>query len=437
IRTWDMHHAAEFGIAAHWRYKEGKKTEGRSVGKPDIKSDDNTADTPSESKDSLTIKRQEEKKLEWLGQILEWQRETLDNQEYLKALKADLDVYNEFVYCFTPKGSVLQLVKGSIAIDFAYSIHSDIGNRMIGVKVNGKMENKDYILKSGDRVEILTSKNSKGPTLEWINLVKTGQAKSKIRQWLSKQGREENRQKGRELLESAAKKKGVDLAVLMEHTPEKNVLVRFGQRDFEALCASVGQGAVREGQVVNYLYNEYLLEKNRFNPQDIIDSINAAAEIPQKSNLGDIIINGVENPATHYAKCCTPVPGDEIIGFVTRGRGVSIHRTDCVNVANFTNEEKSRLIEVLWNIRPGNPKRSVFRAELSITCENNMELLVPISMVFVKSKAHVLSINTRESNDNTAIFNISVNVGGTDHIKLLYSKLMVVPGIYEVERIKT
>ena len=309
IRTQEMHKTAEYGIAAHWKYKEsndGKKS----------------------------VEAQEEEKLSWLRQILEWQRDMSDNREFLSLIKGDLDLFAEDVYCFTPQGDVKNLPNGSTPIDFAYAIHSAVGNKMVGARVNGKLVNIEYKIQNGDRIEILTSQNSRGPSRDWLGIVKSTQAKNKINQWFKKEFKESNIIKGKEMIASYCKAKSINLSNIMNPKYQDVVQKKYGFKDWEAVLAAIGHGGLKEGQVVNRLVEEYDKEhKQEITDEVVLERVAEASKNKvhiAKSKSG-IVVKGIDDMAVRFSRCCNPVPGDEIVGFVTRGRGLSIHRTDCVN----------------------------------------------------------------------------------------------------------
>ena len=317
IRTIDMHKTAEYGIAAHWKYKEG--VEGKS------------------SEDA------EEEKLIWLREILEWQRDMSDNREFLSLLKSDLDLFSDNVYCFTPRGDVKTLPAGSTPIDFAYSIHSAVGNTMVGARVNSNLVNIDYKIKNGDQIDIITSQNSKGPSRDWLNLVKSTQAKNKINQWFKTQLKEDNIIKGKEHIHSYAKSKNIVLSDLLKAKYMDKVMIKYGYKDWEAVYAAIGHGGLKESQVVDRLLLEHEKQQKReMTDEKLLETITEIKEsrrpatvAPSKSG---IVVEGVHDLAVRFSKCCNPVPGDEITGFVTRGRGISIHRTDCINIIRKTEQ---------------------------------------------------------------------------------------------------
>ena len=418
IRTMDMHRTSEYGIAAHWKYKSGDS------GKTDVS--------------------KEEEKLSWLRQILEWQREYTDNRDYLDALKFDLNVYKDNIYCFTPKGEVISLIMGSTPIDFAYAIHSAIGNRMVGAKVSGKIVQIDHTLETGDRVEILTSQNSKGPSRDWLNIVKTSQAKSKINQWFKREDKEDNIQKGKELLDKAAKRKGVTLSELLTAERMNQILDRYSMRDWDTVCASIGHGGMKEGQIVNRLYEEYIRkEAKSITPEEFIKTIiteeTAQAKEParkrQTKHSGIIIGDGIDIDV-RFSKCCSPVPGDEIVGFITRGRGASIHRTDCVNIINLDELERHRIIEAFWQIPKQDTGDFTFRAEIQVTGQDRIGLLSEVSEVFNHENTQVKSFNARTVKDD-AVFQISIVIKSKEQLDKIMKRVMSIPGVSKVDRVTT
>ena len=328
IRTFEMHRTAEYGIAAHWKYKEAANNGG-----------------------TVATTKSEEEKLSWLRQILEWQKDMSDNKEFMSLLKSDLNLFSDTVFCFTPSGDVKNLPTGSTPVDFAYSIHSAVGNKMIGAKVNGKLVPIDYEIQNGDRIEIITSQNSKGPSRDWLNIVKSTQAKNKINQWFRSELKEENIVKGKELIAQYCKAKSINLTDINKPEYQSKVMRKYGFHDWDSALATLGHGGLKEGQVVNKMLEEYRKDHPiQLTDEDVLNNVsseNKDKAVPQKSKSG-IIVKGLYDVAVHFSKCCSPVPGDEIVGFVTRGRGVSIHRTDCINIMNLSELEKVRLIDAEW-----------------------------------------------------------------------------------------
>ena len=312
IRTYEMHRTAEYGIAAHWKYKESGGSNEQNI----------------EGKNSA------EAKLTWLRQILEWQRDMSDNREFMSLLKSDLDLFSESVYCFTPGGDVKTLPNGSNTIDFAYSIHSAVGNKMIGARVNGKLVPIEYVIKNGDRIEIITSQNSRGPSRDWLNTVKSTQAKNKINQWFKTEFKEGNIVKGKELIAQYCKMKGIPQAQVVRSEYQEGVLRKYGFRDWDSVLAAVGHGGLKEGQVVKKMLEQYeKAKKKAVTDAKIMESVSEAKEqkIKISKSKSGIVVKGIDDVAVRFSKCCNPVPGDEIVGFVTRGRGVTIHRTTAAN----------------------------------------------------------------------------------------------------------
>jgi len=398
IRTHEMHQVAEFGIAAHWKYKERDKT----------------------AKDK------------WLTEIMNWQRELSDNDEYLTALKMDLDAFRGHVYCFSPEGDVYTLADGATPIDFAYAVHSAVGNRMIGAKVNGRIVTNDYTLLTGDRIEILTSQNTKGPSRDWIKIVKTAQARTKINQWFKRQDREENIQKGRELLETAATELNVTLEDLLADDREKDVLGRFNCKDLTQLYVMIGVGGLKEKQVINRLYREY--EKTLPPPTDdelIEGLLSESANLPNRKTQSGIVIRGIGDTDVRFAKCCSPVPGDEIIGFITRGRGMSVHRTDCVNIIHLDELDKRRLMDAQWQV----PEKSghTYHTDIRLLCDDRDGLLADITRIFSDEKIKVTALNVR-TNQGSAVFNIGLEIADGERLDQLSQRLLRERSVHEISR---
>ena len=411
IRTYDMHKTAEYGIAAHWKYKETQNG---------IKSSEN-----------------EEQKLAWLRQILEWQKDMSDGKEFLSNLKNDLDLFSENVFCFTPTGDVKNLRSGSTPIDFAYAIHSAVGNKMVGARVNGKLVTIDYVLQNGDRVEILTSQNSKGPSRDWLALVKTTQARNKINQWFKSELKEDNILHGKDLLNAYCKTKGIMLGELTKPEFIEVCMRKYGFRDWDSILAAVGRGALKEGQIVNRLYEEYTKKKKKeINDEKIMESIQEVREnkIPMsvKAKTG-IMVQGTDDVAVHFSKCCSPVPGDEIIGFVTRGRGVSIHRTDCINVLNAPEDDRIRFIPAEWS-QLEEKRDELYFAEINIFTKNRSGVLLDITKIMTENKIDIASINSRTSKQGVVTLSLGFQVRGTEQLNSLIAKIRSVESVMDVVR---
>ena len=413
IRTYEMHKTAEYGIAAHWKYKEA--SDGKKI---------NTG--------------AEEEKLSWLRQILEWQRDMSDNREFMNLLKSDLDLFSDSVYCFTPTGDVKNLPAGSTPIDFAYSIHSAVGNKMIGARVNGKLVTIDYVINNGDRVEILTSQNSKGPSRDWLNVVKSTQARNKINQWFKNELKDDNIIKGRELLLSYCKAKAINQVDIMRPEYMESIMKKFGFRDWESVLAALGHGGLKEGQIINKMKEMY----DRDHPKELSDEevIKAVEEsaaakqmLPRSKTENGIVVKGIHDVAVRFSKCCSPVPGDEIIGFVTRGRGISIHRTDCVNIINLPEIERSRLIDAEWQDESIDGKGRYF-AEITIYANNRNGLLADVSRALTEKNIDIQSMNTRTSKQGVATMNVAFEISSKEELNRVIDKLHNIESVLSIER---
>ena len=414
IRTWDMHVSAEYGIAAHWKYKEAANNGG-----------------------TVATTKSEEEKLSWLRQILEWQKDMSDNKEFMSLLKSDLNLFSDTVFCFTPSGDVKNLPTGSTPVDFAYSIHSAVGNKMIGAKVNGKLVPIDYEIQNGDRIEIITSQNSKGPSRDWLNIVKSTQAKNKINQWFRSELKEENIVKGKELIAQYCKAKSINLTDINKPEYQSKVMRKYGFHDWDSALATLGHGGLKEGQVVNKMLEEYRKDHPiQLTDEDVLNNVsseNKDKAVPQKSKSG-IIVKGLYDVAVHFSKCCSPVPGDEIVGFVTRGRGVSIHRTDCINIMNLSELEKVRLIDAEWQQGAEQGDNGLYLAEIKIFGNNRTGLLVDITRIFTEREIDISSINSKTSKQGVATISISFNTKGKEELSSLIEKIRQVESVIDIER---
>ena len=410
IRTFEMHKTAEYGIAAHWKYKES------SDGK-------------------APVGKSEEEKLNWLRQILEWQRDMSDNKEFMSLLKNDLDLFADSVYCFTPQGDVKTLPSGSTPVDFAYSVHSAVGNKMVGARVNGKLVPIEYQIKNGDRIEIITSQNSQGPSRDWLKLVKSTQAKNKINQWFKKELKEDNILKGKEMLTQYARAKGFKIVNYTKPQYQDAVMHKYGFRDWESVLAAIGHGGLKEGQVFNKLVEAY----DKENKKNLTDEqvLEAAGETQEKlhitKNKSGIVVKGIHDVAVRFSKCCNPIPGDEIVGFVTRGRGITIHRTDCINVLNMSEMDRTRLIEAEWQ-QPDTKQAEKYMAEIQVYANNRTGLLVDLSKIFTERKIDLRSINSRTNKQEKATISMSFEIGSKEELRSLIEKIRQVDSIIDVER---
>ena len=403
IRTFEMHKTAEYGIAAHWKYKEG-----------------------------VGGKKTEEEKLTWLRQILEWQTDTTDNKEFVSAIKTDLNIFSDQVYCFTPAGDVKNLPKGSTPIDFAYIIHTAVGNKMVGARVNGKQVPIETELHNGDRVEIITSQNSKGPSLDWLNVVKSTQAKTKINQWFRLENKDD-KQKGRDAIASYCKAKGITASDIMKTEFMDKVLKKYNFANWEALLASVGHGGIKEGQVVNRLQEEYKNELARkVTEDDIVEKINTPGRTAKNSKEG-IVVKGIDDVAVRFSKCCAPVPGDEIVGFITRGRGISIHRTDCINVLSMSELDRERLIEAEW--AEGQAGSSNFyTAEINIYAVEKQGLIFALTKIFNEENINLTGLNVRLNKHGKATISVKFDIHSKDQLMKIIAKIRSIDGVIDIER---
>ncbi|MGZ4030755.1 MAG: RelA/SpoT family protein [Tumebacillaceae bacterium] len=411
IRTWEMHRTAEYGIAAHWLYKETPKQDQANGGAPNA----------AASKDASFTQ-----KLAWFREILEWQQDFKDAQEFMETLKFDL--FADEVFVFTPKGDVIQLPAGSVPIDFAYRIHTDVGNRTIGAKINGKIVPLDYKLRTGDIVEVLTSKHSYGPSFDWIKVVKSSQAKSKIRQWFKREKRDENVAKGRELIEKEARKHGLDLDLLTEKNLEE-VGGKFNFAKIDDMLSAVGYGGFSAHQVITRLVEKV---KKETPPTEAI-TLPEVKQDPKKRKKGKlgVRVKGIDNLLIRFSRCCNPVPGDEIQGFITRGRGVSVHRSNCPNVENVVEDEENRLIEVEWETESA----VQYNVEIEITGLDRRGLISEVMMAVGETKTDITAVTGRADKRKMATIMLSINIRNVDHLHTVVERIKRIKDIYTVRRI--
>lgn len=414
IRTYEMHRTAEYGIAAHWKYKE--------------------------SGSGQVAASSEEAKLSWLRQILEWQRDTDDSKEFLSMVKGDLDLFSDSVYCFTPSGDVKTLTSGSTPIDFAYAIHSAVGNKMVGARVNGKLVNIDYVIQNGDQIEIITSQNSKGPSRDWLNIVKSTQAKNKINQWFKNEMKEDNIIRGRDLIERYCKTKGINWAEIGKPEYMDKVMARYAFKDWDSVLASIGHGGLKEGQVINKMSEEREKKlKREITDADVLSGIaDTAGRAELNARAGrsksGIVVKGIHDLAVRFSRCCSPVPGDEIVGFVTRGRGVSIHRTDCVNIINLPEDERNRLIDAEWQVPEDGLSGERYSTEIKIYANNRIGMFADISKVFTERQIDITSMNVRTSKQGKATIIMTFDIHGMEELGRLTDKIRQIEGVLDIER---
>lgn len=401
IRTYEMHKTAEYGIAAHWKYKEGRE------GSSDLDS-----------------------KLTWLRQLLEWQNDMKDPSEFMQTLK--IDVFSDEVFVFTPKGDVIDLVKGSTPLDFAYHIHSAIGNKCIGAKVSGKMVPLHYKLQTGDIVEILTSSASRGPSRDWLNLVKSQQAKSKIRSWFKKEHREENITKGRDMLEKEAKRQGYDIATLLKPEFTEKVFKRFTINSLDDMFAAIGYGGFTTGQVINRLSEEYRKTIKAEIKAEKDTEAKAIKDEKATASQG-VIVKGEQDMLVRFAHCCNPLPGDKIAGYITRGRGVSIHRADCSNLKSMVELDDGRFIEVSW---AGQIKTS-YNAQIQITAADKTGVFTALTQVLDNNNVNLFAVNARSNNNGTVTIHFTVEIHDAGQVEKLLLKMRGVKGVIKAHRVNS
>lgn len=410
IRTFEMHKAAEFGIAAHWKYKEASDGKKSKIG--------------------------EEEKLDWLRRILEWQRDMADNGEFMSLLKSDLDLFSDEIYCFTPTGEVKNLPAGSTPIDFAYSIHSAVGNRMVGARVNGRLVTIDYEIKNGDRIEVITSQNSKGPSRDWLKVAKSTQAKNKINQWFKQELKEDNIVKGKDLILGFCKMKGIDPTTIQTQDYMNAIMVKYNFKDWEGILAAVGHGGLKEGQIVNKMVEMYDKDHPKIlTNEEIIAQVEEKAgkhPVSMRSKSG-IIVKGVEDVAVRFSKCCSPVPGDEIVGFITRGRGISIHRNDCVNMLSLSEDDRMRLIDATWQSdEKGNDEK--YLAEVRVYANDRAGLLSDISKVFTEKNISIISLNSHLGKNGIVSMALGFEITGRDELSKIIERLRNIEAVIDIDR---
>lgn len=404
IRTKEMHKIAEYGIAAHWAYKEGK--------------------TVKPNKESI------DQKLSWFREILEFQNESSNAEEFMESLK--LDLFSDMVYVFTPKGDVIELPAGSVPIDFAYRVHSEVGNRTIGAKINGKMVPLDTPLKTGDIVEILTSKQSFGPSRDWLKIAQSSQARHKIKQFFKKHLREENIIKGRELIEKEIKAQEFDVKEILSEENIQRVLDKLNFTNEEDLYAAVGVGGITPQQLVNRLAEKKRREREQ---EEALEKIQKEMQnaAKQKKNKGDVgvVVKGIDNLLIRLSRCCTPVPGDEIVGFITKGRGVSVHRADCPNVQD---GDKDRIIQVEWE-HSEVPERREYPVDIEIFAFDRPGILNDVMQVVTETKVNILAVTGRAAHDKIATIHLTISISNISVLHKVVEKIKQMPDIYSVQRV--
>lgn len=403
IRTFDMHRTAEYGIAAHWRYKEGKQA------------------------DAL------DDKLTWLRRILDWQKEANDANDFGELLKFDL--FADEVFVFTPKGDVVTLPRDATPLDFAYRIHSAVGNRCIGAKVNGRIVPLTTALNTGDFVEVMTSQSSRGPSRDWLNVVKTSEAKAKIRAWLKREGKEENVLKGKDMFEHEVKRLGYVPSQLLKNEYLEILYKRYTFHDLEDMYSALGFGGISTVQVVNRLIEEYKKEHKNELPETKLPTVEQLAEerkkIPTSSSNG-VIVKGESGMLVRFAHCCTPLPGDDIVGYITRGRGVSVHKADCINLRD-AGVEKERMIEVEWEGQDG----AGYDADIRINCYNRSGLLAELTLYFASMNIDVMAVSAHQQKgrNGMAVINMTITIKNTQQLDKVLRDLGGKPDVVDVFRV--
>lgn len=404
IRTWEMHRIAEFGIAAHWAYKE-QSNKGK--------------------KKAVIVK---EDKLAWLRETLEWQKDTENPEEFMNTLKKEL--FEDEVHVFTPKGDIKVLPKGSTPIDLAYAIHQEVGHRMIGAKINSKMMPIVTKLKNGDIVEIITSDSAKGPSRDWLKFVKSSGAKTKIQQWFKKAQREENIEKGKDIIEKDIKKLGMKHSDLFKPEWVQIALDRYKYNSTDDMYASVGFGAISATKIIARLLEEYRKEHKEEDLEKTITELVNKKSLTKPSKTG-VVVEGIDNCLVKLSKCCNPLPGDQIVGYITKGRGVSVHRTDCVNVKDLISEE-SRMIDVYW----ASEAKSSYSVDICVYANDRQGLLSDVIKEITAAKFNILGVNTKTTKERIAIIDVTVELENIEALNRVIRTLMKIDSVYDVKRNK-
>ena len=405
IRTWEMHRIAEYGIAAHWAYKE--------------------ANYGKKGKQVVTVTKD---KLAWLRETLEWQQDMKDPQEFLNTLKTEL--FEDEVYVFTPKGKILVLPRDATPIDFAYSIHEEIGNHMVGCKINSKMMPIITKLQSGDIVEIMTSDSQKGPSRDWLKFIKTTKAKSKIQSWFKKEQRSENIEKGKDLIDKEIKRIGISHDELFKQDYINAALDRYKFKNLEDMYASVGFGAISQVKIISRMLEEYRKSHKEENIEQKIEELTSKRKTVKPSSTG-VVVKGIDNCLIKLSKCCNPVPGDNIIGYITKGRGVSVHRTDCVNVKDLLKEE-DRIIDVYWYTE----KAASYNVDITVYANDRTGLLADVIQVLSNLKTKLMGLNSKATKEHIATIEITIEVENIEELNKVLKELRKVDSVYEVTRKK-
>ena len=407
IRTWDMHRIAEYGIAAHWAYKEASFSRGKKA--------------------NVTVT---EDKLAWLRETLEWQKDMQDPQDFLNTLKTEL--FEDEVYVFTPKGDIKVLPRGSTPIDYAYSIHAEIGHHMTGCKINSKMMPIITKLHNGDIVEVITSDNAKGPSRDWLKFIKSSTAKNKINSWFKKNEREENIEKGKDLIEKEIKRIGIEYTEIFKPEFIQGALTRYKFNSVEDMYASIGFGAITATKIIARILEEYRkVHKEEVSIEQKLEELNKPRVQPKPSKSG-VVVEGIENCLVKLSKCCNPVPGDEIVGYITRGRGVSVHRANCKNLKDLFQDEETRMINVYWYTE----KEAAYSVDIEVYANDRSDLLADIIAQISNTKTKLMAVNSRANKERIAITEITVEVENLEQLNDVLKAIRKVDSVYEVKRKK-
>ena len=407
IRTWDMHRIAEYGIAAHWAYKEASFSSGKKANV------------------SVT-----EDKLAWLRETLEWQKDMQDPQEFLNTLKTEL--FEDEVYVFTPKGDIKVLPAGSTPIDYAYRIHAEIGHHMTGCKINSKMMPIITKLKNGDIVEIITSDKAQGPSMDWLKFIKSTAARNKILAWFKKNQREENIEKGKEQIEKEIKRIGIEHSEIFKPEFVQSALNRYKFACIEDMYAAVGFGAITSGKIIARMLEEYRKSHQEENVEEKIKELSESRSKPVKASKSGIVVVGIDNCLVKLSKCCNPVPGDNIIGYITKGRGVSVHRADCRNLKDLFSDEEHRMIDVYWQ----NQKEASYNVDIEVFANDRQGLLADIIYELQRTKSKLIAVNSKANKERIAITEITIEVENLDELNQALKTIRKVDSVYEVKRRK-
>lgn len=408
IRTYEMHHIAEYGIAAHWKYKEG------------------------------VAKDKEEVKLSWLRQALEWQQDTNDATEFMETLKIDL--FSSQVFVFTPAGDVIELPAGATPLDFAFKIHTDVGAKCIGAKVNGKMVPIDHTLENGDIIQIMTSPNASGPSIDWLKIAKSSTARTKIRQWLKKENKSDNVDKGKDVLDKYVRKKGYNPRDVLKHASILKVTKEMKFANTDELFTQVSNGGTLVSKVATILFGYYNEEKaeEKKKQETVKEALESEKEKPKRprhrhKESPGVIVKGMDNLLIRVSKCCNPVPGDEIVGFITKGRGISVHRKDCANITSLPVDEKRRFIEVEWDTS----KNTSYDADITVVADDRKGLFSDLSKACELMDVHIAGVNAKSSKDDTITIILTLSIADTAQMEKLLRTLKNIPGVSSVYRSKT